>query len=123
MESRAPQLEFDPDPFAAGAVVVVTLGSPREKFWGVLLAVTPSALTVAGIDLNAFDDFVRTLNAGEGVGGSLVMFPMHRVERIELDRASGGLPSLRDRFLSATGRELVAVLGVRPGRSEAWRPH
>src|SRR5947209_5653715 len=72
------------DPFATGSVVVITLGAPREKFWGVLLGVSTSTVTVAGIDLNSFDDLVRTLRADEPAAASVVLFPMHRVERIEL---------------------------------------
>jgi len=100
------------DPFAAGAVVVVTLTAPREKFWGVLLMVTTSTASVAGVDLNSFDDFVRTLRAGEPASANIIMFPLHRVERIELDQASGSLPSLRQRFEAATGRDITHVLGV-----------
>jgi hypothetical protein len=36
------------DPFQPGAVVLLTLGNPREKFWGAILA-----LTVQGLSLSA----------------------------------------------------------------------
>ena len=44
--------------FAAGVVVLVTLNSPREKFWGTILEISPAGLSVRGLDLNSFDDFV-----------------------------------------------------------------
>ena len=113
MAGHGPAPPFVPsDPFARGAVVVLTLSSPREKFWGVLLSVSVSTVTAAGMDLHSFDDFMRMLKAGDPPAASLVMFPMHRVERIELDQAAGGLPSLRERFQAGTGLDIAALLGI-----------
>ena len=41
------------------SVVIVSLHSPREKVWGRLLSLNPSGVTVQGIDLNSYDDWVR----------------------------------------------------------------
>jgi hypothetical protein len=100
--------------------VLVTLGSPREKFWGVLLSVTTATLAVAGVDLRSFDDFVRSINAAEPAATSIVMFPLHRVERVDLDHATGGLPSLRERFETATGRDLLRALGLTEAQARSW---
>ena len=96
--------------FARGAVVLVTLNSPREKFWGVILELATTGLGMRGIDLNSFDDFARLVRDGEPVAASAVFFPMHRVERIELDVRSGGIPSLSDRFAAKSGRAAASVL-------------
>src|SRR5882757_5439989 len=72
-------------PFAPGAVMLVTLNHPREKYWGSVIAVTPAGISLRGIDLNSFEDFARLLKAGEDVVPSAVFFPMHRVERMEMD--------------------------------------
>ncbi len=112
--------ELPPQPFSAGAVVIVTLGAPREKFWGVLLSITHSTLAVAGIDLRSFDDFVRSLNAAEPAAASIVMFPLHRVERVELDQPSGGLPSMRERFEGSTGRDLQRAFGLTDAQIRSW---
>jgi hypothetical protein len=98
------------DPFATGAVVVVTLAGPREKFWGAIAGINPAGVSVAGVDLNSFDDFVRMLRAHEPATPSIVFFPMYRIERIELDLPSSGLPSVRERFESSTGRTLQSIL-------------
>ena len=98
------------DPFATGAVVVVTLSGPREKFWGAIAALNPAGVSVAGVDLNSLDDFVRMLRAHEPATPSIVFFPMYRVERIELDLPSSGLPSVRERFESSTGHTLQSIL-------------
>lgn len=98
--------------FRAGAVVLVTLSSPREKFWGALLDLAPAGLSVRGLDLNSFDDFARLVRAGEEeVTPAAVFFPMHRVERMELDLRNGEIPSLCERFAMKTGRDAATVLG------------
>jgi hypothetical protein len=101
------------NPFQPGSVVVVTLGNPRDKFWGVMLALTPEGLSVSGVELAGFEDFVVMVRDGEGSSPAVVFFPMHRIERIELDLPDANLPSLSQRFAAKTGREPVAVLGSR----------
>jgi hypothetical protein len=101
-----------PDPFTPGTLVVLTLTAPREKLWGALLAVSGTGITFAGIDLNSFDDFVRILNSREPASVTTLFFPMHRVERIEVDAPNGGLPSVADRFHSSTGMRIEALIGI-----------
>ena len=97
--------------FVRGAIVLVTLNSPREKFWGVVLELTTAGLGVRGVDLNSFDDFARMLREGEPVGAGAVFFPMHRIERIELDARNGSIPSLAERFCDKSGCDAADVLG------------
>ena len=92
-----------PDPFTAGSLVLVTLNSPREKFFGAVLAVAAAGVSLRGIDLNSVDDFTRQVKAGEPVAPHVVFFPMHRVERIELDLRNGEIPSLQERFVDRLG--------------------
>ena len=97
--------------FAPGATVLVSLNSPREKFWGVLLEVSPAGISLRGLDLNSFEDFVHLVRAGEPASPAAVFFPMHRVERMEVDEHSGDIPSLRERFQEKTGRPLAYLFG------------
>ncbi len=97
--------------FAPGAVVLVTLSSPREKFWGVLLEVSAVGISLRGLDLNSFEDFVHLVRAGEPASPAAVFFPMHRVERMEADEHSGDIPSLKERFQEKTGRPLAYLFG------------
>lgn len=90
--------------FDEGAIVLVTLNHPREKFWGAIIAVTPAGISARGMDLNSFEDFGRQVTAGEPVAPHVVFFPMHRVERMELDVRNGEIPSLAERFENKTGR-------------------
>ncbi|HSK43813.1 MAG TPA: hypothetical protein VLA83_08000 [Candidatus Binatia bacterium] len=87
----------------SGQLVLVTLQNPREKFWGMLLALTPAGASLRGVDLQSFDDFVQMVKAGEAMAANTVFFPMHRVQRMEVDARNGGLPSLADQFVAKTG--------------------
>jgi len=100
-------------PFLPGAMVVVTLGNPRDKFWGMTLVLAPEGLSMTGIELASFEDFVVMVKDGEVFSPAVVFFPMHRIERIELDLPDGSLPSLSQRFLAKTGRDPAVLLGSR----------
>ena len=105
--------------FSAGVLVLVTLNNPREKFWGAILDVSPSGVSLRGIDLNSFDDFAGMVRSGEPVTASAVFFPMHRLERMEADVRNGDIPSLRERFELKCGRELGAIFGeLNPGEEQ-----
>jgi hypothetical protein len=90
----------------AGQLVLVTLQNPREKFWGLLLALTPAGASLRGVDLQSFDDFIQMVKAGEASAANTVFFPMHRVQRMEVDARNGGLPSLADQFAAKTGHDV-----------------
>ncbi len=96
---------------------MVTLGNPRDKFWGMILALAPGGLTMSGRELASFDDLIVMVKDGESFSPAIVFFPMHRVERIELDLPDGSLPSLSQRFLDKTGVDPAAVLGQAASRS------
>lgn len=98
-------------PFRVRALVLVTLNMPREKFWGAILGLSTAGLSIRGIDLNSFEDFAAQIRAGEPVSAAAVFFPMHRIERVELDTRNGDIPSLGDRFHSKTGRDFAEFLG------------
>jgi len=122
--SQAPSANGQPDanPFRRGTMVVATLGNPREKFWGVILSLTPEGLSLCGIELASFEDLVSIVKESEPISSSVVFFPMHRVERIELDLPDGAIPSLSQRFAAKTGVEPVQILlhhGVPSAQSEA----
>jgi hypothetical protein len=97
-------------PFLPGAVVIVALGNPKEKFWGALLGLTPEGLSLCGIELASFDDLVALVKDGEPFSPGVVFFPMHRVERMELDLPEGNLTSLCERFATRTGLNAATIL-------------
>ena len=44
------------EPFTTGALVIATLSNPREKFWGMILALAPEGLSLSGAELASFED-------------------------------------------------------------------
>jgi len=98
-------------PFLPGSMVVATLCNPRDKFWGMILALAPEGLSMSGIELASFEDFVVMVKDGESFTPAVVFFPMHRIERIELDLPDGSLPSLSQRFSAKTSLDPAVLLG------------
>lgn len=97
-------------PFRPGAVVIATLANPREKFWGAILQLSAIGLSLRGVDLSSFDDFTAQIRDGEPFAAGVMFFPMHRVERLELDLPEGTLPSLAQRFAQKTGQDPAPIL-------------
>ena len=98
--------------FAPGSVVLVTLNQPREKFWGAVMAVSTAGIAMRGVDLNSFEDFIRQVKIGAQVAPHAVFFPMHRVERMELDTRDGDIPSMQERFEGKSGATFRKMFGA-----------
>ena len=94
-----------------GTPVLIVLHSPREKCWGILDEITPAGVFLRGLDLNAFDDWVRAVLHNEPfIGFATLFFPMWRVERIARDEPAGGLPSLAQQAEQRTGRTFEELM-------------
>lgn len=90
-----------------GAIVILVLHSPREKCWGALKEISAAGVFLRGLDLNAFDDWVRAIMHDEPfLGVSDLFFPMWRIERISRDESAGGVASLAEQFEQRTRRNL-----------------
>lgn len=96
------------------SIVILSLTAPKEKIWGQLLLLDSAGVTVRGIDLASFDDFVRQIVDQEdaGAGMTTVFYPMHRVERVAADEPSGNLPSLSEQFHKKVGLTIQEYLGI-----------
>jgi hypothetical protein len=105
-------------PFVSGAIVIATLSNPREKFWGMILALAAEGLSLSGAELASFEDLAVMVRDGEPFTPAVVFFPMHRIERVELDLPDGSLPSLSQRFLAKTGLQPTAALTSSGGEPE-----
>lgn len=79
------------------------------------MALAPEGLSISGIELASFEDFVSLIREKEPFSLNVIFFPMHRVERIELDLPDGNIPSLSQRFASKTGLDAAAILHRRSG--------
>jgi hypothetical protein len=94
------------------SIIIISLHTPKEKVWGILLEINPSGVTLRGIDLNSFDHFISQINQleAERVGLPTIFLPMTRVERIALDEPSGSIPSMQEVFQRKIGRSLSEYL-------------
>lgn len=88
-------------------IVIAILHSPREKLLARLGAITPAGIEVRSIELGYFDDWCRSIAAGEEhLAMSDNFFPMWRVERITKDEAVGDGQSMAEQFQARTGQLL-----------------
>lgn len=86
------------------SIVVLHLHTPKEKVWGELVALNAAGITIRGVNLNYFEEFLRSAAAGdEGAALSTSFYPIYRVEHMSLDESRPGAPSLADRFQQRTG--------------------
>jgi hypothetical protein len=71
---------------------------------------------LSGAELASFEDLTVMVKDGEPFTPAVVFFPMHRIERMELDLPDGALPSLAQRFLARTG--LDPKIALAPGHGD-----
>ena len=96
------------------SMVVVSLVEPKERIWGQLLAITDAGITVRGLAVGSFDEFLHQVKnpEEEPIGLATVFYPMRRVERIALDEPQGSIPSLAQTFEQQVGQTAVDFLST-----------
>lgn len=113
--SQKPPREGSPpeSPFTPGAVVVLYLKDPRERFVGLLRSIDGTGVALDGLELDSWEDWTAQWVKGEAgpLSTSLQFFPASRLEKLQLDRDAGDLPSLARSFEERTGKSLAAALG------------
>jgi hypothetical protein len=97
-------------PFRQGSLVITTLTGPREKFWGAILHIGAEGVSLRGVDVASFDNLASQIKSGEPFTSGVVFFPIHRVERMELDLPEGNILSLAQRFAQKTGLDPAPLL-------------
>lgn len=102
------------------AIVIVNLVNPKEKFWGVLLSVSAAGLTLRGINLDSFEDWVRQIVSREETSIDLVtmFFPLFRLERMFLDEPVGAIQSYSDHFTEIVGMRPEKYIGILGGSED-----
>ena len=100
--------------FDRSSLVIVNLINPKEKFFGVLTALSSAGVTLRAINLDSFEDWIRQIARDEEANLDLLLmfFPMFRVERIFLDEPSGAIKSYSQRFEEVVGSSIRQYLGV-----------
>lgn len=99
---------------ARGSVVVASMHSPREKVWGLVLQMNGLGVTIHGIDLSSFDDWVSEVASAREprtMGLATLFVPMHRIERLVLDSDVGAARSCSTTFEERTKMTVMDFLG------------
>ena len=102
--------------FSERALVIVNLVNPKEKFFGVLAALSPAGMTIRAINLDSFDDWIRQLARGSEEEQTLdlvTMFvPLFRLERRFVDESVGSVQSYSEKFQQVVGQSPEEWLGL-----------
>jgi hypothetical protein len=96
-----------------GSIIILNLQDPREKIIGKLLAISPSGITIKGVDVNSFHDWMKQFTQKQTttiIFPTTVFFPMHRVVSCYLDENMGDVPSFSSQFKGRTKRNITKVL-------------
>ncbi len=98
-----------------GSIVILHLVNPTEKVWGLLGELGLHGVTIRGISVNSFDDWVaqavredepRTLDL------VTVFLPLFRLEKMYLDEPVGVVESYQERFEKRVGVSVTEFLGL-----------
>jgi hypothetical protein len=97
-----------------GTPVIIFLREPKDKVWGLLISLGGAGVSVRGMDLRSFEEWLRqeARREDDAIGPSTVFYPMHRIERMERDESVGMILSFADRFLREVGRTVNEVMGI-----------
>ena len=78
-----------------------------------LVSLDSAGVALRGIELGAFEDWLRQEARGEeGLGPVTAFYPMNRVERLEKDETLGALEGFAARFRRETGRSVAEAAGL-----------
>jgi len=102
------------------AIVIVNLVNPKEKFWGVLVSLSSAGLTLRGVNLDSFEDWVRQIVTRDEISIDLVtmFFPLFRLERMFLDEPVGSIQSYSDHFAEVVGMRPEKYIGIVAGSED-----
>jgi hypothetical protein len=101
--------------FEPFSLILLNLVNPREKFFGVLSALSAAGVTIRAVNLDSFDDWIRQLarDEDERTIDLVTMFvPLFRVERIFLDEPAGAIKSFGQRFEDVVGMTVQQYLKI-----------
>lgn len=109
----------------AGTLVLVHLVAPREKYWGVLVTLSPAGMTLRGLELGLFEEWARQQRPGSEpeLGVTTLFVPLHRVEKIFEDTRIGSVASYAERFVEIAGRDVREVLRAAPTVADSGSPN
>ncbi len=98
----------------SGSIVIAHLVNPTEKLWGVLYSIDPSGVTLRGLNVDSFEDWIAQLRREESasIGLATMFIPLFRVQRIFLDEQVGSVEGYSQRFERRLGMKLETFLAL-----------
>lgn len=96
-----------------GSIIILNLQDPREKIIGKLLTISPSGITIKGVDVNSFNDWMKQFTQKQPtttIFPTTMFFPMHRVVSCYLDEDMGNVLSFSSQFKGRTQKKITDVL-------------
>jgi len=96
------------------AIVILSLHSPKEKVWGLLLNINQAGVWIHGIDINSFEDWSRQIASkkDQSMGLSTMFFPMIRLEKIIVDENVGSVKSFSTQFFERVGKDVMEMINI-----------
>ncbi|HNR14242.1 MAG TPA: hypothetical protein PLG17_06585 [Thermodesulfobacteriota bacterium] len=97
----------------SGSIIIINLQNPREKILGKLIGISSPGITVRGIDVDSFREWLNQYqhpDKDNTIQPSTVFLPMHRVVSCYLDEKSGAAPSFSSQFHERSGKDLAQAL-------------
>jgi len=96
------------------SIVIAHLVNPTEKLWGVLHELDATGVTLRGINVESFEDWMAQINRNEGqaLGLATMFVPLLRVERIFLDEQVGEVEGYSQRFERRVGISVETFLAL-----------
>lgn len=96
-----------------GDFVNIYLIDPIEKIWGRLVQIDTAGIVVRGIDVKWIESFRYQCNKTEQeVFPQTSFWPMRRVQRIDMDEAMSGIPSVIDSIIRSTGMSADEIISL-----------
>ena len=98
---------FDP-----GTIVIAHLVNPSEKLWGVLGSIDGTGITLRGLNVDTFEDWIAQIrrDQAQSLGLATMFIPLFRVERIFLDEQVGEVEGYSQRFERRVGMTIESYL-------------
>ena len=97
-----------------GTVIIAHLVNPTEKFWGVLEAIDATGVTIRGLNVESFEDWIAQIRREEtqSLGLATMFVPLFRVERIFLDEQVGEVEGYSQRFERRIGMSIETFMAM-----------
>ena len=105
--------------FEPSSLVIVNLVNPKEKFFGILEALSPAGVTLRGINLDAYEDWIRQIAHREEADLDVATMSFDDAEHLREAQPTAACALGRKERLEDSGFRLGSHSGARIGHLDA----